>query len=48
MFHISIMGIIGSVITLSEDPESIPSHGVSGVVVEFINVDLARAVVSGV
>ena len=39
------MGIITCMVTLTHDPESIPSHGVSCVVVELIKLDLVGAIV---
>jgi len=45
--NIASVRIICSVVALTKDPEAIPSHGVSSVVMEFIKVDLVGTVVSG-
>ena len=39
------MRVVCGVVALSEDPETVPSHGVSGVIVELIERNLVRAVV---
>ena len=48
VFYISSVRVIGGVVALTKDPESIPSHGVGSVVPMFIKIYLIWTVVHGI